>query len=82
MPICAVLRELVLVERAPIFAMLILGVSWRKVPISEQVMMCEVGAHLQSFHVGGWKALRHHVVKDSSPLHRCLLHGAARHWSI
>ncbi len=32
-----------------------------EVPISEQVMMCEVGAHLQSFHVGGWKALRHHL---------------------
>ncbi len=31
----------------------------REVPISEQVMLCEVGAHLQSYHVGGWKALRH-----------------------
>ena len=57
MPICATLRELVLVERAPIFAMSILALRG----ISEQVMMCEVGAHLQIFHVGGWKALRHHL---------------------
>lgn len=32
-----------------------------EVPISELLMMCEVGAHLQSFHVGGLKALRHHL---------------------
>ena len=32
-----------------------------EVPISEQAVMSEVGAHLQSLHVGGWEALRHHL---------------------